>query len=273
MKIGLITFAAGDPIWRLAAFRLKDQAKQMQKFAKISIYSKRKLKRLLTPADSKFIGENAKGAGYWIWKPIIIVDFLEKNPEIEIVLYLDAGCEINNREESCEAFDSYIEFLQENDALVFSMDHLDINWTKNSLIQHLKPSDDDLMSGQLLGGVHFMKRDFAIGICKEWLRVMRIDNYMYLRSNLGLEHLGFNAHRHDQSIFSLLIKRNNNIKILKSESNLYFHPEWHHGLNKPIWTSRRKSLIPSIKSNMGTKIVIFLERIVSKLYRDFIAKK
>ena len=58
------------------------------------------------PADfyekNKFILDQPRGAGYWLWKPLIIKDALSNVDEGDYVFYVDSGAfYINNAPPSC----------------------------------------------------------------------------------------------------------------------------------------------------------------------------
>ncbi len=42
-----------------------------------------------------FILKNKRGYGYWVWKPYLISKILKEINDNDILLYLDAGCELN----------------------------------------------------------------------------------------------------------------------------------------------------------------------------------
>jgi hypothetical protein len=267
-KIGLVTFAAGDPIWRLAALRLAIQAKRSKRFSKISIYNKKSLLKICSEIEKQHSSEHKKGFGLWFWKPKIISDFLVVNPEIDIVVYLDAGCEFNFNNDSRLKFEQYILELEKFDSIAFQMELIEKNWSHKELSDFLNSTCEDLDSGQLVGGAHLMKRGFAIQFCAKWETTILAENFKFLidsTNNLQIE--GFKEHRHDQSIFSLLIKKENNVLIRDSLKEIYFEDFVRDGAIWPIWTSRNKSLI-SIKSpNHLSHMFKIIERVCSYFYR------
>jgi len=62
---------------------------------------------------SDFILSNRRGFGYWIWKSYLIMKTMEKMEENDVLLYLDAGCEINMSEKEflLEAFEKIKKIL------------------------------------------------------------------------------------------------------------------------------------------------------------------
>ena len=267
-KIGLLTFAGGDPIWRLAAKRLEIQSRKYENISVFKIYSEQTLLRMCSENETQHIKEFKRGFGLWFWKPKIIIDFLERYPEIDVVIYLDAGCEINSTIEAKSKFSEYINELNRSNAIVFEMELQEKYWSSSMLIDFLESKNSDLESGQLVGGAHLMSREFALKFCKVWQRSIEHNNFMLLAdSEHRKEIANFREHRHDQSIFSLLMKQEENVSIHNSSEEIYFKNFVENGQNWPIWTARNKSYVPMKYENIFCSGFRLFERIVSKIYR------
>lgn len=267
-KIGLVTFAAGDPIWKLAALRLAIQAKRSKRFSKICVFDRKSLLNICSETEIQHFNKHEKGFGLWFWKPKIIIDFLLDNPEIDIVVYLDAGCELNFNNDSRIKFEEYLLDLYHFDAIVFQMELVEKNWSHKELTTFLDSTRDDLDSGQMVGGAHLMTRRFALKFCAKWEKTIQFENFkLLIDQDLNLQDSDFKAHRHDQSIFSLLVKKESNVKIRDSLKEIYFQDFVKNGAIWPIWTARNKS-ITSIQSTSFLSFSLkFLERIYSYFYR------
>ena len=94
-KIYLVTFGSGST-WKPAVGRLKSQCKKSKKFGKFISFSDKDLNLKLWNIDESFVKEYVRGYGLWIWKPFIVKKVFEVFPDCELILYLDAGCELNN---------------------------------------------------------------------------------------------------------------------------------------------------------------------------------
>jgi len=106
-----ITFSAGSQDYIDAGNRILEQANATQKFDKTTFYSMDDLRNdpdFWTP-HSKFVESNERGIGYWIWKPYLIKKTMEQMVDGDILLYLDAGCEIYVRNSHC--FDELFEIV------------------------------------------------------------------------------------------------------------------------------------------------------------------
>ena len=267
MQIGFISFAGGDFLWKASLERISKQATKSHIFKKLGIYTPEDLQNLTSAADYEFIRSNPRGFGYWIWKPIIVSSFLYQNPDIEMILYADAGCDLNFNFNSSVNWTRYVKELESHEAIVFKMELIERKWTKQEVFNAFPEWERFQDSEQILGGVFFMRRDFALDFCNRWLEIMRQDSYSLLTDDfeLKIQDSEFVQPRHDQSIFSLLVKQESNILILDSLKELYFEPDWNRGRNYPIWTSRNKSKVPKYKSSLLSRIVRTMEKVLRKI--------
>jgi hypothetical protein len=147
------------------------------------------------------------------------------------------------------------------------MELLESAWTKQEVFDYFPELNDFRNTEQLLAGVFIMEREFAINFCKRWLEVMRTSNYSLLNDDFdkAIQVSEFIQHRHDQSLFSLLIKQDPRVLILDSFQEVYFVPDWTKGYKFPIWTSRNKSIVPLYEDGNPGRFIRILERILKKL--------
>lgn len=208
-RIGLITFGDGTRNWVNARRRLARQATNSRYFHVVEGHSLKDLTYDLTGKDRNFIEQNRRTLGFCLFKPFSILKYLRDHPEIGIVVYLDAGSEINRSRQSRQVFDHYVEEVDNRGFLGFQLDNLEKYWTKADLFMHLSTPFKDRNSGQIAGGHLLFTREFAVTHCQEWLEVMRRENYHYLDNSPSVhpESDDFISHRYDQSISSLLLKK------------------------------------------------------------------
>ncbi len=190
----------------------------------------------------------SRGFGYWIWKPQVILQTLEKINDGDIILYADSGCKINK--EGKQRLQEYIDLVNKSpfDNLSFELtynepnntqsSHLEKTWTKGDLL-NLFPIDKN--SPQLMGTVFLIKKtDFIINLVKQWLSLCEQNNYHLItdsRSFSPNEH-GFIEHRHDQSLWSVL-RKYKGTHIIKLDET-WFPDKWEENLDKPIHAIRRR---------------------------------
>ena len=208
-KIKFITFGSHSN-YIDAGKRLFHQASSLKLFHEIQLYTFENLKRDRDFYDkhSRFIMQNKRGCGYWLWKPYLIHKNLESMKNGDILLYLDCGCEldIHNKTKISEMF-----YLLNNCKLICSSTQIEFIWNKMDLILELQMlHNGHLMTPQKqAGAIALLACDETRKLAKDWYNIASSNNYHFIddtpsvRENIN----GFNEHRHDQSIFSLLVKK------------------------------------------------------------------
>ena len=155
---------------------------------------------------SSFIENNKRGYGYWLWKPYIIMKTLNTMKNGEILLYLDGGCEVFKGD-----MNSLIEKCRKNDILYTLTGTLEKEYTKTDLLIEMGLNNDTIKdSPQYQASAIFLKKNEKImRFVKEWYLLCcnyhLIDDSNSIQDNDSI----FIEHRHDQSVFSLLVKKYN----------------------------------------------------------------
>lgn len=209
----LISF--GDDYFNYKKQILKKQAESTGWFDDVIIHSPETLEEFFN--QHKNFVTNSKGYGYWIWKPYIILDLLEKINEGDNIFYIDSGgCILEHRN---KRFEEYLEMLNSTPILVFCdggscgnpPDYKEKYFQKMKVLKRfsLENDEDFLNSGQIEGGVFICKKSQeSIDFVKEWLNLVTEDNYSLVNDDDDFEQLNeYKGHRHDQSILSILSKR------------------------------------------------------------------
>lgn len=134
-------------------------------FDKIHLYNEKKLDRNFRHLHSQYFKDYPRGYGYWIWKSYLISKImLEKMHQGDILVYLDAGCEIHVS--GRKRWEEYKGMLIQHSMLVFVQESQpEIRWTKYDLFAHFLMADNDLAkySPQFFwGGTIMKKNDFTM---------------------------------------------------------------------------------------------------------------
>ena len=163
--------------------------------------------------DSKFYEKNRhilnqeKGAGYWLWKPYFIRKTLLSLNDGDYLSYAD----------SSTYFIREIDFLvklmetREIDIACGMLDYPEKKYTKRDafvLMNLDRPEYAD--SAQITATFHIWKKsEKSLKIVEEWMEYCQDERVLTdIPNQCGLANYGkFKNHRHDQSIFSLLIKK------------------------------------------------------------------
>jgi hypothetical protein len=246
MKIHFITFGAGNIHYHNAVQRICQQARQFNMFKNIYGFTDENLKsdeefKNFWKKHEKFILENRRGFGYWIWKMFIIHNVMSRQDvaDGDIVLFTDAGCELNIR--GRPKMIEYIKHVMLHDILAFRMDHhVEKRWTKMDLLDYVNLSEEDRNSGQIISGILFMKKtDRTISILKEVIDLTLHDNYHFVNDSPSIlpNDPIFSENRHDQSCLSVVLKKH---KAFTLPDETYF-ANWNEGLSYPILAMRNRT--------------------------------
>jgi hypothetical protein len=209
-----ITFGAGNQNYYDAVNRLTSQANKINLFDTVIGYTDNDLKgdSEFWSKHSDFIASNPRGYGYWLWKPYLIMKTLETMNDGDILIYADCGCEINNKykNDMINFFD-----IVNKDLIIGSIYSSPITYeyqySKMDLMHYLNMNTDEYLNSiqRQASSICFLKCKKTYDLVKEWYEIgcnyNLIDDSPSKIPNLS----GFNDHRHDQSIFSLLTKKHN----------------------------------------------------------------
>jgi hypothetical protein len=154
-----------------------------------------------------------RGAGYWLWKPYIIKDALDRARDEDIVVYADAGVTI------LEPLTPLLELCRAQGGVLLFAGHYDrpgrpnvcATWTKRDCFVRLGCDEPVYHRAPMLDAAFllFARNSRAMSLVDEWLascvdpRILTDMPNECGRPNLP----GFVEHRHDQSVLSLLAAR------------------------------------------------------------------
>lgn len=238
-----ITFAGGDGRYiqdhhktiKDAGQRLINQAIEIGLFNKTIFYTDKYLKNDTDfwNKHQQFIETTKKGYGFYLWKPYIIKKTMEQMKNNDILLYLDAGCEIDKNKPN--EMGKLFERVKTEKICGQMTGFSEINWTKKDLFIELDMYNLKYAESQQRAAtcILFLVCDETRKLVNEWYDLGC--NYHLindtgskstipdLESKCGKLH----QHRHDQSIFSLLTKKYNLFC-----SDIYHNPSIHTRRNR-----------------------------------------
>lgn len=147
-----------------------------------------------------------RGAGYWLWKPYIILKTLQRIPEGDIVLYLDVDNII------IENLNPLFELAQDNVAVLFANHgRLNREWTKRDSFVLMNCDTSEFHDAEQVDAAQIILRNTPVSrkFVAEWLKWCEDSRVLTDEQNVcGLPNLeGFIEHRHDQSVLSLMARR------------------------------------------------------------------
>lgn len=210
-KTVFLTFGGGKT-WPEAARRLQKQAEATGIFDEVFAETSDEF-FTANPDFSQhrvFIESNARGWGYWIWKPFLILKYMNRLKDGDIIFYLDAGCEI--LPENSAKFEPLFEHVVRNGNAFFDYSRYAVFnlafWSKQSLLHELQQEFgvvDWLRTPKIwAGGFGLTRSDDNIALLKDWYRMATKDNYQLVDDTPSRvpQVYPFFEHRHDQSILS-----------------------------------------------------------------------
>ena len=185
-----------------------------------------------------FLQTQPRGFGYWLWKSFLIKQYLTAIPANDVLFYMDIGCQINFVAQ--DRFIEYYTMAQDYGLLCFKVGMPEYQWCKADTANLIVKNDTTIMnSSQIVGGIHMIKNTpLNFDMVTEWYETGYQENYRYLddSASVATNHPDFKEHRHDQAIFSLLVKKYNQHTALDDET---WKPNWHvDGVKSPIWATR-----------------------------------
>lgn len=155
---------------------------------------------------ASILGE-AKGAGYWLWKPYFILQALSQLQDGDVMMYADSSSHFIHSANSLLELPT----IYRQDIIPFELDLFENAWTKRDAFVYMNA---DAMGFQetrqfLASFIVIRKSAFSMQFMNEYLKYCCNPKILTDLENLcGLPNYpGFTAHRHDQSVFSLLCKK------------------------------------------------------------------
>ena len=184
--------------------------------------------------ENRCILDMPRGAGYWLWKPFIILDRLNKMDEGDILLYVDSGAKIIGN------VSPVINIVKEKEVVFFSNDyHKNSTWTKRDCFYYMDSDTPLFHDGYQIAACYLaLKKNAAtITLVTEWLKYSMDERIITDNENVcGLPDFSdFKDHRHDQSVLSLLAIKYN-IEIYRDPS------QWGNSYKMPAFREKNEFL-------------------------------
>ena len=232
--VRLISFGAGSPGISKALNRVQKQGDVFPLIDEVRVFTELDLDEDYMTSFGKLLSDNPTGYGLWSWKSHLIDLELARLREGDVLIYVDAGVEINKR--GASRFSYYLDHLAQHDVLLFSLDHQQRHWTKmNSQILRL---DKHYFRNQLVAGIlMFRVSSKSRAFVSDWSKLCKADQGELLKDPVaGTEehHVNLVEHRHDQSILSR-VAFDHDLPTIPDET--MFRP-WGQGINYPFLALR-----------------------------------
>lgn len=171
----------------------------------------------INDVDLDFLQSNSytfmqhRGAGYWLWKPYLILKTLLTMNDEDWLFYSDSGLIfLRNVWEYIEKMEEQLKISDK----VSSFAYCNTNnfWTKRDTFVLMNCDEEKYTNGLHRTASFFLckKNNYSINFVKEWLQYAKDPRILTdLPNTQGLPNYPeFKDHRHDQSIMSLLSIKN-----------------------------------------------------------------
>lgn len=163
----------------------------------------------------EFVKNNPRGHGYWIWKSYLTLKTLREMNEGDILVYADAGCEVNY--DGLHQLEHFFEKVKKDGFLSFQLNdlmyHHEERWTKMDLFKHFRV--EHFRPSLQLHSTYFVlqKGENALKITNMWYDT--VSNYHLIDDtpSIAPNDMYFYEHRHDQSVFSIVRKLHKHVFI------------------------------------------------------------
>ena len=152
-----------------------------------------------------------RGGGYWIWKPHIISQALQRIADNDILVYCDAGCTVNKKgmQKWCNLKKTVNG--SKYGIIGFELTHKEAKYTNEKVFEHFRiPLDDTHVrqSSQIMASIIIIRKcPYSQALIQEWLDTLNVNAELFTDHYNGYQKTTlFHDHRHDQSVLSVLRK-------------------------------------------------------------------
>jgi hypothetical protein len=233
--VRLISFGDGTPGIKKALGRVKAQGIACGLIDSVETFNYPDLGEEFQKKFGDIVTEFTKGFGLWSWKPFLVDRELQRLNEGDILIYCDAGVEINPQ--GSQILAEYLDYVARKGFLFFSVGHQNRFWTK---------PDADLLDlenyfrNQVSATVFLMKvSSESKSLAAKWLEICERDSASFLKD--PEEHeipswSSFRGHRHDQSLLSKVVY---DFGLETKRDETFFTP-WRQGRKYPFLALRNK---------------------------------
>ena len=215
-KIYFLTFGGGPMYYLEAVDRIVKQAHELDLFDEVYGFKENDLKseHPFWQNHRAHILQHPHGFGYWIWKPYLIHKIMSETQENDIIVYCDAGNEIDCRKK--EKIKSLIdvaqdEWLMGNIVPDKEKYRLEKHYVKGDVLYHFGIDHNDPVLNEVQRQTNTLiiyKNEKTMAFIEEWCELC-LEKYQYINDYKSYteNHPEFYRHRHDQSVFSLLTRK------------------------------------------------------------------
>jgi hypothetical protein len=195
----------GDKKYDKSLALLESTCMQIGKADGFFRYTQEWLKTTEFYLKNRFVLDRPRGAGYWIWKPYVMLESFKKIEDGDVLMYVDAGVKVDNNLTTLK------ELAIEKGHVFFDLVNLCKIWTKRDCFVLMNADEPKYWNAPQTNAFCqlYVKNEENTNFIKEYLRYCRDPRVVTDDINLcgKPNFLEFKDHRHDQSVLSLLIEK------------------------------------------------------------------
>ena len=196
--------------------------------------------------QNKFILEQKRGAGYWIWKPYVILKTMESAPEGAKIIYADSGFVF------AKSVKPYLDKLDDHEIILAPYPKDIEGEVKNIARQHVLEkigcTSEQCKAGYVVhaGFVAVRNTPTARAFIKEWLAYC-CDKSLIIDDPSNTENPDFLRHIDDQSLLATLAATERYPIYFYNYKRYVKEVDWHHRNKEHL---KYHSLIPSMRKSI-----------------------
>ena len=223
--------------------RIRREAEAVGRFRSIQTIDERGLGSDYWRMHADTVRRHRRGFGLWTWKPYVVRRSLEDLPEGDLLLYCDVGCSLNA--EGLGRLEEYLALAADDPTgvLAFALDGTVGEFTKRAALAACGVDGPGMRRREMISAtcVVMLAGPAALDLVREWEERMADLTIVDDSPSAGGEHPEFLAHRHDQSIFTLLA-HGRGLRPIPDET--YWENVWDESRRFPIHARRWRHRLP-----------------------------
>lgn len=223
-KVHLVSYAGGTEV----NFRNQNALAYTainKGFDVIHLYNEQHLDKDFKKRNQHIL-KQARGAGYWLWKPYVILDTLKHADDGDIIVYMDSGCFVNR------TVDSILEKFrqQKSDVLLIANGHTNKEYIKRDLMKFFDMDTEECRNKNQINASFLMIRNTtkAREFIAEWLAICEKNELITDKPSVVKEYSDFKENRHDQAILTLVSYKHPDLVTVVSEDEFMKDFRIHH---------------------------------------------
>ena len=212
MRVLFITAGIGSEDFHAAGARLLKQASDFDIFDSLICVKESDLIAICPEIYQVFTEEELSVQnrfGFYSWKSRIANSAMKGFwGDFDTVFYLDAGCEMVPSSWNRKKLTNLIDQSIKSGIVAFSINTLEVQYSKKLLLENMKASSEIANSNQFQSGSWILSGKRGQEFARKWDEKVW-ESRLFVDNSISPngEDPQFIAHRHDQSIFSILCKQ------------------------------------------------------------------